>query len=239
MLANYFPAASLSTVCCPTAERHTATYHCTGADHRGHFFCYIRADVCFLHESWPNYGSDATVGNITPSTPLPLSSWGPAWRQIIRLCSPGACLTLQVSAISQSNWISCLKIREIWSKQFFFCRTWLPSLYACFYPFLNMHCLHLCDPKPRSYKISLLVFSAQMPLNARCSHIYASALDCMPVCSSVTPKGSRVLQAPASHHRFGDSWHTCDVPVMTAVAQVPAQQRMALPLVFLLIAFIF
>lgn len=54
------------------------------------------------------------------------------------------------------------------------------------------------------------------------------------VCQPAGPtiKGRGVLPAPASHHRFGDSWHACDVPVMTAVAQVPAEPRMALPLTF-------
>lgn len=75
-----------------------------------------------------------------------------------------------------------------------------------------------------------------MPLNAmpRCSHIYASALDCSPASVQASnPEGQRssLLPAPASHHRFGDSRRACDVPVMTVVAQVPAEQRKALPLV--------
>lgn len=43
-------------------------------------------------------------------------------------------------------------------------------------------------------------------------------------------QGSRVLCAPASHRRFGDSWHACDVPVVTAAAQVLAELWMSLPL---------
>lgn len=63
----------------------------------------------------------------------------------------------------------------------------------------------------------------------RCSHIYTSALACCEPAASLTHWGSTEL--PASKQRFGDSWHACDVPAMAAVAQVPAQPSMTLPLV--------
>lgn len=101
-----------------------------------------------------------------------------------------------------------------------------------------MPCQPLGDPKPRTPSCvrRLCWFCGCVSTNAiECiakvlTYLCLSALLFASLQECISLKGSGVLPAPASHRRFSDSWHVCDVPVMTAVAQVPAELGMALPL---------